>query len=80
MAKATASVRRGTGSWRVGHRLDGSLIDVALAAGSGFHRMALLKRHTDLNSEFYARVRAETPHVPETERRLRKAVSDLRRP
>ncbi|MFF4836851.1 hypothetical protein [Streptomyces sp. NPDC001315] len=38
----------------------------------------LQKRHADLKNEFYERVRAETKQLPESERRLRKTVSDLK--
>ncbi|MEV6849909.1 hypothetical protein [Actinoplanes sp. NPDC051411] len=57
---------------------NGSLTIVALAAEAGVHRMALIKRHTDLKTEFYARVRAETKQTPETEKRLQEAVRTLR--
>ncbi|MFJ7996449.1 hypothetical protein ACIQ7D_04665 [Streptomyces sp. NPDC096310] len=57
---------------------DGSLTVVALAAEAGVHRMALQKRHADLKAEFYERVRTETKQPPESEKRLRKAVSDLK--
>ncbi|MGW0856965.1 hypothetical protein [Streptomyces sp. NPDC002690] len=58
---------------------NGSLTVVALAAEAGVHRMALLKRHTDLKNEFYERVRNETQQVPEPERRLRETVSKLKK-
>jgi hypothetical protein len=45
---------------------NGSLTVVALAIEAGVHRMALMKRHSDLRAEFYARVRAETQQIPET--------------
>ncbi|MFD4260310.1 hypothetical protein ACFWR9_22500 [Streptomyces sp. NPDC058534] len=57
---------------------NGALTIVALAAEAGVHRMALQKRHADLKNEFYDRVRTETKQLPESERRLRKAVSDLK--
>ncbi|MGC4979038.1 hypothetical protein ACLQ2D_40025 [Streptomyces sp. DT199] len=57
---------------------NGSLTVVALAAEAGVHRMALLRRHTDLKNEFYERVRTETRQVPEPERRLRETVSKLK--
>src|SRR5579859_1939869 len=53
---------------------DGALTIVALAAESGVHRMALLKRHADLKNEFYERVRNETAQTPEAEKRLRAAI------
>jgi hypothetical protein len=56
---------------------NGSLTVVALAVEAGVHRMALMKRHTDLRNEFYERVRTETPQIPETEQRLREAVKKL---
>ncbi|MFF4496199.1 hypothetical protein [Streptomyces sp. NPDC001546] len=57
---------------------DGALTVVALAAEAGVHRMALQKRHADLKAEFYERVRTETKQPPESEKRLRKTVSDLK--
>ncbi|MFI0809480.1 hypothetical protein [Streptomyces echinatus] len=57
---------------------DGALTVVALAAEAGVHRMALQKRHADLKAEFYERVRTETNQPPESEKRLRKTVSDLK--
>ncbi|MGW5432905.1 hypothetical protein ACWET9_37795 [Streptomyces sp. NPDC004059] len=57
---------------------DGALTVVALAAEAGVHRMALQKRHADLKNEFYERVRTETKQLPESERRLRRTVSDLK--
>lgn len=57
---------------------DGALTVVALAAEAGVHRMALQKRHADLKHEFYERVRTETKQLPESEKRLRKTVSDLK--
>ena len=56
---------------------NGSLTIVALAIEAGVHRMALIKRHADLKTEFYARVRAETQQIPETEKRLQEAVKKL---
>jgi predicted ribosome quality control (RQC) complex YloA/Tae2 family protein len=56
---------------------NGSLTVVALAAEAGVHRMALMKRHTDLRNEFYERVRTETHQTPDTEKRLREAVKKL---
>lgn len=58
---------------------NGSLTAVALAAEADVHRMALLKRHADLKNEFYERLRNETQQVPEPERRLREAVSKLKK-
>jgi hypothetical protein len=58
---------------------NGSLTVVALAVEAGVHRMALMKRHTDLRNEFYQRVRTETQQTPETEKRLREAVKRLTR-
>jgi hypothetical protein len=58
---------------------NGSLTVLALAAEAGVHRMALMKRHTDLRNEFYQRVRTETQQIPETEKRLREAVKKLTR-
>ncbi|MFD6938712.1 hypothetical protein ACFWAP_21485 [Streptomyces goshikiensis] len=57
---------------------DGALTVIALAAEAGVHRMALQKRHADLKNEFYERVRTETKQLPESEKRLRKTVSDLK--
>ncbi|MFD3621691.1 hypothetical protein ACFWWT_42195 [Streptomyces sp. NPDC058676] len=57
---------------------NGSLTVVALAAEAGVHRMALLRRHTDLKNEFYERVRTETRQVPEPERRLRETFTKLK--
>lgn len=57
---------------------NGSLTVVALAAEAGVHRMALLRRHTDLKNEFYERVRTETRQVPEPEKRLRETVTKLK--
>lgn len=57
---------------------DGALTVVSLAAEAGVHRMALQKRHADLKAEFYERVRTETKQPPESEKRLRKTVSDLK--
>jgi hypothetical protein len=56
---------------------NGSLTVVALALEAGVHRMALIKRHADLKTEFYARVRTETQQIPETEKRLQEAVKKL---
>ncbi|RZD72080.1 hypothetical protein C0Q57_05950 [Streptomyces albidoflavus] len=58
---------------------DGSLTVKALAAEAGVHRMALMKRHADLKNHFYERVRNETSQVPESERELRKTVTQLRK-
>ena len=58
---------------------NGSLTVVALAVEAGVHRMALMKRHTDLRNEFYQRVRTETQQTPETEKRLRETVKKLTR-
>lgn len=54
---------------------NGSLTAAALAVEAGVHRMALLKRHADLKTEFYERVRAETHQIPEGERKLRDTVA-----
>ncbi|MEU4239698.1 hypothetical protein [Actinoplanes sp. NPDC026619] len=56
---------------------NGSLTVVALALEAGVHRMALIKRHADLKTEFYARVRTETQQIPDTEKRLQEAVKKL---
>jgi hypothetical protein len=53
---------------------NGSLTIVAPALEAGVHRMALIKRHADLKTEFYARVRTETQQIPDTEKRLQQAV------
>ncbi|MFI9210189.1 hypothetical protein ACIGW7_18875 [Streptomyces sp. NPDC053253] len=58
---------------------NGSLTVVALAAEADVHRVALLKRHADLKNEFYERLRNEAQQVPEPERRLREAVSKLKK-
>lgn len=58
---------------------DGSLTIVALAAEAGVHRMALMKRHADLKSTFFERVRTETPQTPEPEKRLRETVTQLKK-
>ncbi|MFF2644955.1 hypothetical protein ACFVUB_34585 [Streptomyces niveus] len=58
---------------------NGSLTVVALAAEAGVHRMALMKRHSDLKNTFYERVRGETAQVQESERRLRETVTQLRK-
>jgi septin family protein len=58
---------------------NGSLTVVALATEAGVHRMALLKRHADLKTEFYERVRAETSQIPETEKRLHETVARLQK-
>ncbi|MEU1378061.1 hypothetical protein ABZ442_31070 [Streptomyces triculaminicus] len=58
---------------------NGSLTVVALAAEAGVHRMALMKRHADLKTDFYERVRAETKQVPEPEKQLRATVAKLRK-
>ncbi|MFG1706480.1 hypothetical protein ACFLIM_25125 [Nonomuraea sp. M3C6] len=57
---------------------DGSLTVKTLAAEAGVHRMALMKRHADLKNHFYERVRNETPQVPESERKLRETVTQLK--
>ncbi|MQS36811.1 hypothetical protein [Streptomyces katsurahamanus] len=57
---------------------DGSLTAKALAAEAGVHRMALMKRHADLKTIFYQRVRTETAQVPESEKKLRATVARLR--
>lgn len=56
---------------------DGSLTVVALAIEADVNRMAPQKRHSDLKTEFYARVRAETRQIPETEKRLQQRVGKL---
>ena len=56
---------------------NGSLTIVALAIEAGVHRMALIKRHAEPKTEFYARVRAETHQTPETEKRLQETVKKL---
>ncbi|MCA1217842.1 hypothetical protein LCE31_05310 [Streptomyces sp. 8L] len=56
---------------------NGSLTTAALAAEAGVHRMALYKRHADLNNEFNERIRTEKKQVPESELRLRKKVTKL---
>jgi len=58
---------------------NGSLTVAALAVEADVHRMALLKRHTDLKTEFYERVRTETQQIPETEQKLRDAVDQLQK-
>jgi septin family protein len=58
---------------------DGSLTVKALASEAGVHRMALMKRHADLKNAFYERVRTETPQIPESEKRLRETVAQLRK-
>ncbi|PJT45765.1 hypothetical protein CWI85_36815 [Streptomyces albidoflavus] len=56
---------------------NGSLTTAALAAEAGVHRMALYKRHADLNNEFNERIRTEKKQIPESELRLRKKVTKL---
>lgn len=58
---------------------NGSLTVAALAIEADVHRMALLKRHVDLKNEFYERVRTETRQTPESERRLRQTVTQLKK-
>ncbi|SES48631.1 hypothetical protein SAMN04487983_10703 [Streptomyces sp. yr375] len=58
---------------------NGSLTVTALAVEADVHRMALMKRHSDLKNEFYERVRNEAQQVPETEKRLRETVAKLRK-
>ncbi|MFH9466410.1 hypothetical protein ACH4LT_03800 [Streptomyces clavifer] len=58
---------------------NGSLTVVALAAEAGVHRMAIMRRHADLQNEFYERVRTETQQVPEPERRLRETVAKFKK-
>lgn len=58
---------------------NGGLTVVALAAEASVHRMALIKRHADLKNEFYERIRRETKGVPETEKRLRERVIQLKK-
>ncbi|MET7899413.1 hypothetical protein [Streptomyces mirabilis] len=57
---------------------DGSLTVKALAAEASVHRMALMKRHSDLKNVFYERVRNETLQIPEPERKLRETVTRQR--
>ncbi|MFJ9034818.1 hypothetical protein ACIRQP_41680 [Streptomyces sp. NPDC102274] len=57
---------------------DGSLTVKALAAEAGVHRMALMKRHSDLKNLFYERVRNEALQIPESERKLRETVTGQR--
>jgi septin family protein len=57
---------------------DGALTIVALAAEAGVHRMALIKRHADLKTEFYERVRTDTQQITDEERQLRQTVAKLR--
>lgn len=57
---------------------NGSLTVVALAAEACVHRMALLRRRTNLKNEFYERVSTETRRAPEPERRLRETVTQLK--
>ena len=52
---------------------DGALTFVAFAEAS-VHRMALMKRHADLENEFYQRVRTQTQQATDEERRLRQTV------
>jgi septin family protein len=58
---------------------NGSLTVVALAAEAGVHRMALMKRHSDLKNDFYERVRKETKQIPEGEQRLRETVVRMKK-
>lgn len=58
---------------------NGSLTVVALAAEADVHRMALLKRHSDLKNEFYERVRTESRQIPENERRLCETIAKLKK-
>lgn len=55
---------------------DGALTFVALAEAS-VHRMALMKRHADLEDEFYQHVRTQTQQATDEERRLRQTVAKL---
>ncbi|BBB00772.1 hypothetical protein RVR_7908 [Actinacidiphila reveromycinica] len=57
---------------------NGSLTAAALAIEAGVHRMALMKRHSDLKNLFYERVRNETLQIPESERELRETVTRQR--
>ncbi|MFF3127374.1 hypothetical protein ACFVRD_34905 [Streptomyces sp. NPDC057908] len=56
----------------------GRLTAKALAVEADVHRMALMKRHADLKTIFYERVRTETAQVPESEKKLRETVARLR--
>jgi hypothetical protein len=58
---------------------NGSLTVLALAIEAGVHRMARMKRHSDLRAEFYARVRVEAQQIPETEQRLQETVAKLKK-
>ncbi|MCX4751190.1 hypothetical protein OG455_37770 [Kitasatospora sp. NBC_01287] len=60
-------------------RSDGALTVVSLAVEADVNRMARLKRHADLKNEFYERVRNERHQTPETEKRLRKTVTELKK-
>ncbi|WP_420711101.1 hypothetical protein [Streptomyces sp. NRRL S-337] len=60
-------------------RSNGSLTIVALAAEADVHRMALLKRHSDLKNEFYERVQNQTHQTPGVEKRLRETVVKLKK-
>lgn len=57
---------------------DGSLTVKALAAEAGVHRMALMKRHSDLKNLFYERARNEALQIPESERKLQETVTRQR--
>lgn len=57
---------------------NGSLTTAALAAEAGVHRMALYKRHADLNNEFNERIRTEKKQIPESEVRLRRKITKLK--
>ncbi|MFG1677585.1 hypothetical protein [Micromonospora sp. NPDC049282] len=50
-----------------------------VAVEAGVHRPALLKRHSNLKTEFYARVRAELSQIPETEKRLEDTLARLQK-
>nr|WP_202553247.1 hypothetical protein [Streptomyces sp. SID4936] len=57
---------------------NGALTIVALAAEAGVPRNALTQRHVDLKNLFYEKVRA-LGEIPDSERRLRREVSRLKR-
>ncbi|MFE3556284.1 hypothetical protein ACFXKW_15665 [Streptomyces sp. NPDC059193] len=59
-------------------RSNGALTIVALAIEAEVHRMVLQKRHKDLKEEFYARVRKEKGQTPDSEKRLRTAITKLK--
>ncbi|TYR65139.1 hypothetical protein FY004_07740 [Streptomyces parvus] len=57
---------------------NGALTIVALAAEAGVPRNALTQRHVDLKNLFYEKVRS-LGEIPDSERRLRREVSRLKR-